>query len=65
MPKIKTHKSTAKRVKKRGSGGLKRQKAFGTHYLGKRSTKRCRELRKNIAVSAADEAKVKRALRMA
>ena len=65
MPKIKTHKSTAKRIKRRGGTGLKRQKAFGTHYLGKRSTKRCRALRKNVAVSAADKTKVKRALGMA
>ena len=62
MPKIKTHKSTAKRIKRRGGKGLKRQKAFGTHYLGKRSAKRGRALRKNVAVSSADEDKVRRAL---
>ena len=65
MPKIKTHKATAKRVKRRGGSGLKRKKAFGTHLLGKRSTKRCRALRKNVDVSEGDKLKVMRSLRMA
>lgn len=65
MAKIKTHKATAKRIKRRGGKGLKRQKAFGTHLLGKRSTKRCRALRKNVDVSEGDKLKVMRALGMA
>ena len=33
MPKIKTHKATAKRFKRRKSGSIKRGKAFATHLL--------------------------------
>ena len=33
MPKIKTHKATAKRFKKRNSGSIKRGKAYATHLL--------------------------------
>jgi len=62
MPKIKTHKATAKRVKRRGSGSLKRRHAFGDHFLRRRSTKRKRALRKNEPVCAADSNLVKRAL---
>ena len=61
MPKIKTHKSTAKRIRKRGNG-LKRRKAFGDHLLGKRSTKRKRALRKNHSVSTANLDNVRRSL---
>jgi len=62
MPKIKTHKASAKRFKRRGSGSLKRRNAYGTHFLGRRSTKRKRALRKNEPVSAADSNLVRRAL---
>ena len=62
MPKIKTHKATAKRIKKRGSGTLKRRNAFGTHLLGKRSTKRKRKMRRNSALSSANVQNVHRSL---
>lgn len=62
MPKIKTHKATAKRIKKRGSGTLKRHRAFGDHFLGKRSAKRKRALRRNEAVSPANMKNVRRSL---
>ena len=64
MPKLKTHRSSGKRFKRRGGSNLKRQKAYGTHMLRKRSTKRKRELRQNLPVSAADSNNVKRALGM-
>ena len=64
MPKLKTHRSSAKRFKRRGGSNLKRQKAYGTHMLSKRSTKRKRELRQNLEVSAADNVNVRRALGM-
>ena len=64
MPKIKTHKSSAKRIKKRGSGSLKRRNAYATHLLGGRSIKRKRALRKNSPVSSADMSNVRRALNL-
>ena len=57
-------KATAKRIKRRGSGLLKRKKAYGTHKLGKRSTKRKRELRKNLPGVAANLENVRRSLGM-
>ncbi|MDD3360130.1 MAG: 50S ribosomal protein L35 [Hespellia sp.] len=45
MPKIKTKRAAAKRFKATGTGKLKRNKAFKSHILTKKSTKRKRNLR--------------------
>ena len=45
MPKVKTKRAAAKRFHKTGSGALKRMKAFKSHILTKKSTKRKRNLR--------------------
>ena len=50
MPKIKTSRAAAKRFKKTGSGQLKRMKAYKSHILNKKSTKRKRNLRKATLV---------------
>ena len=53
MPKMKTSRAAAKRFKRTGSGKLKRMKAYKSHILTKKSTKRKRNLRKStIAVPA-------------
>jgi len=46
MPKQKTKRAAAKRFQKTGSGQLKRMKAYKSHILTKKSTKRKRNLRK-------------------
>ncbi len=46
MPKMKTKRAAAKRFKKTGTGKLKRMKAYKSHILTKKSTKRKRNLRK-------------------
>ena len=46
MPKLKTKKAAAKRFKKTGTGELKRSKAYKSHILTKKTTKRKRNLRK-------------------
>ena len=46
MPKMKTTKAAAKRFKKTGTGLLKRNKAYKSHILTKKSQKRKRNLRK-------------------
>ena len=46
MPKIKTKRAAAKRFKMTGNGELKRRKAFKSHILTKKTTKRKRNLRK-------------------
>ena len=45
MPKVKTKKAAAKRFKKTGTGELKRMKAYKSHILTKKTTKRKRNLR--------------------
>ncbi len=55
MGKMKTHKATAKRVKKTGSGKVMHEKAFGRHKLTSKSGKRKRQLRQPKEVSAADQ----------
>ena len=62
MPKIKTHEASAKRMKRRNSGSLKRRTAYATHLLGGRSTKRKRGARENEPVSSADMDKARLAL---
>ncbi len=62
MPKMKTHRGAAKRLKKTGSGRLKRHKAYKSHILTKKSTKRKRHLRKADLVSKSDEKRLKKLL---
>ncbi|MBR1629555.1 MAG: 50S ribosomal protein L35 [Lachnospiraceae bacterium] len=45
MPKMKTKRAAAKRFKKTATGKLKRNKAYKSHILTKKSTKRKRNLR--------------------
>ena len=46
MPKQKTHRGAAKSLSLTKSGLIKRAKAFKSHILNKKSTKRKRNLRK-------------------
>ena len=57
MPKMKTSRAAAKRFKKTGTGLLKRNKAYKSHILTKKSQKRKRNLRKS-AVAVPSNAKV-------
>lgn len=59
MPKMKTHRGAAKRVKKTGGGKLKRSKAYTSHILTKKSSKRKRGLRQSTVVSVSDMKRVK------
>lgn len=45
MPKIKTKRAAAKRFSVTGTGKLKRNKAYKSHILTKKTTKRKRNLR--------------------
>ena len=62
MPKVKTNRAAAKRFKIRGSGKIKRKRAYLRHNLGKRDADTKRVLRKKTEVSKADEALVMRML---
>lgn len=46
MPKQKTHRGLAKRVKRTGGGGLKRGRAFTSHRFHGKTKKQRRQLRK-------------------
>ena len=50
MPKLKTHRGAAKRIKKTASGKLKRHHAYASHILAKKSRKRKRNLRSSTIV---------------
>jgi large subunit ribosomal protein L35 len=52
MPKVKTKRCAAKRFKATGSGKISRRKAFSSHILTKKSTKRKRNLRKATLVDS-------------
>lgn len=60
MPKLKTNRGAAKRFKRTGSGNLKRSKAFGSHILTKKTTKRKRNLRKSTLVHSTERKNVER-----
>ena len=51
MPKIKTNRGAAKRFRKTSTGKVRRRKAFGSHLLTKKSTKRKRNLRASTVVN--------------
>jgi len=62
MPKMKTNRGAAKRFKLTGSGKIKRNKAFSSHILTKKSTKRKRGLRQADLVDSANFKGIKRIL---
>jgi large subunit ribosomal protein L35 len=59
MPKMKTKSGAAKRFRIRGSGGIKRSKAFLRHILTKKPTKRKRGLRGTTGVHETNTRSVK------
>ena len=62
MPKLKTSRAAAKRFKKTGTGKLVRNKAYKSHILTKKSTKRKRNLRKAALVDSTNEKNMKKIL---
>jgi large subunit ribosomal protein L35 len=62
MPKLKTHRGAAKRFKRTATGKFKRHRAYHSHILEKKSTKRKRRLRSSTVVSDADAKAVARML---
>lgn len=62
MPKIKTKRAAAKRFKKTGDGKLKRNKAYKSHILTKKTTKRKRNLRKAVMTDASNVKNMKKIL---
>ena len=63
MPKIKSHKGAKKRFKVTGTGEVRRYKAYKSHILTKKTSKRKRRLRQaGIVATTGDTKRVKRLL---
>ena len=62
MPKIKTKRAAAKRFSVTGTGKLKRAKAFKSHILTKKTTKRKSNLRKPAITDATNVKNMKKVL---
>ena len=54
MPKMKTHRGSAKRFRVTGSGKIMRNKAYKSHILEKKSPKRKRNYRHETEVATSD-----------
>jgi len=62
VPKIKTSRAAVKRFKKTASGKIKRRKAYGSHLLSKKSSKRKRSLRTPTLIHSKDMQRIRRML---
>ena len=62
MPKMKTHRATAKRLRITGGGRVRRGSAGLNHMMRGKPARRRRALRKNQMVDAADVKRFKRLL---
>ncbi len=60
MPKIKTRRGAAKRLKKTGTGKIVRAKTNKRHILTKKSSKRKRHLRHDTTVAAVDVPRIEK-----
>jgi large subunit ribosomal protein L35 len=59
---MKSHRGAAKRFKVTGSGKFVKNKAFKSHILEKKTSKRKRKLRKAEVVSPAEAKKIRKML---
>ena len=59
MPKMKTHRASAKRFNRTANGGLKRHHAFTGHRFHGKTKKQRRHLRKAAMVSSSDMKRIK------
>jgi large subunit ribosomal protein L35 len=58
MPKIRTNRSAAKRLKRSGTGKLVRNKTGRRHILSSKTSKRKRHLRKKATVAKSMEPRI-------
>lgn len=58
MPKMKTHKGSAKRFKRTGTGKLRRHHAYTSHLFANKTQKQKRKLRKATLVSKSDQKRI-------
>ena len=59
MKKMKTHSGAKKRIKISGTGKLMRRRAFSSHLLTKKPSKRKRKFRKDVELNGSDAGRVR------
>jgi len=57
--KMKSHRGASKRFRLTGTGKVKRNKAYKSHILTKKTAKRKRKLRKSAILGSADYKRIK------
>jgi len=62
MPKLKSNRAAKKRFRKTATGKIMRRKAYKSHILTKKTSKRKRHLGKSAVVSPANMKRVRRML---
>jgi large subunit ribosomal protein L35 len=62
MPKMKSNRSACKSFKRTANGKFKREKAFRSHILTSKTSKRRRQLRKATLVSEPESKRIARLL---
>jgi len=60
MPKMKTHRGAAKRFRKTGKAKIRRNRAYASHLLGKKSSKQKRRLRQPTILTSGEKKRVKK-----
>jgi large subunit ribosomal protein L35 len=64
MPKMKTHRGAAARVKVTGTGRLRRRQQMRGHLLEKKSSVRTRRLSREVDFAPGDKKRIKRLIGM-
>lgn len=62
MPKMKTSRATAKRLKRTGSGKIKRAHAYSRHHLGLKTRKQKRRLHSSAMVKKTEKRQMQKLL---
>lgn len=62
MPKLKTHRGAAKRLKVTGTGKIKKHSGYKSHLLTGKSSRRTRRLRTASLIPKCDMERMKRLL---
>ncbi len=60
MPKLKTHRGAAKRFGVTGTGKIKRNKAFASHILTKKTSKKKRKMRRSAVMDTTNAKVIKK-----
>jgi len=62
MPKMKTHRAAAKRLRRTGTGKIVRKQANFRHILEKKASKRKRRLGRSVVITGPDRNRARRLL---